>query len=67
MTEYEFIDYRNLINVNNYKIKEFNNSQVKYKAYVDELFSLYEFNIILYDEVENFKDYNSPLFNYPYE
>ena len=31
------------------------------------MFELYEFDIVVYDEIENFKDYISPEFDYPYE
>ena len=27
----------------------------------------FDFNVVIYDEVENFKDYDSSLFNYPYD
>jgi len=29
--------------------------------------ALFEYELILYDEVENFKDYTSPLFYYPFQ
>jgi len=31
------------------------------------MIELYEFDIVVYDEIENFKDYLSPVFDYPYE
>ena len=29
--------------------------------------ALFEYELILYDEVKNFKDYTSPLFYYPFQ
>ena len=31
------------------------------------LFNSFEINLVVYDEIENFQDYDSLLFNYPYE
>ena len=31
------------------------------------LFNSFEFNLVVYDEIENFQDYDSLLFNYPYK
>jgi hypothetical protein len=55
------------MNVNNNKINEFQKSVSKYISYIATISELYEYNLIIYDEVENFKDYNSPLFNYPFQ
>ena len=30
-------------------------------------FGSFDFQIIVYDEIEKFRDYDHPLFNYPYE
>ena len=42
-----------------------------YKCYEklinDEVMEKYEFETVLYDETENFRNYDSPLFNYPFE
>ena len=34
--------------------------------YVDTDFQNLEFQLVMYDEVEYFKKYNNPEFNYPY-
>ena len=33
---------------------------------VDELFKQYEFTIKMYDEIETFREWNDPQFEYPY-
>ena len=40
---------------------------VNYTAYIDNIFSKIEFELVLYDEVEYFKQYDDPEFNYPYQ
>lgn len=32
----------------------------------EELFDKVELDLVVYDEIENFPDYNNPLFMYPY-
>jgi hypothetical protein len=38
----------------------------KFDEYINELFEQFEFELNTYDEVEYFKKYNDPEFNYPY-
>ena len=45
---------------------EFESNQVSYIEYINSLFSTIEFELVLYDEVEYFKNYNDPEFDYPY-
>ena len=33
----------------------------------DEIFSKLNFELVLYDEIEKFRDYDDPEFNYPYQ
>ena len=35
----------------------------KIEAIVDQ----YDFELVVYDEIQNFKAYNDPLFNYPWD
>lgn len=48
-------------------MNEFENAYSNYQQIVFDLFNSFEINLIVYDEIENFKDYDSPKFNYPYE
>ena len=40
---------------------------VSFNAYINSLFQNFEFELGTYDEVEYFKQYNNPEFNYPYQ
>jgi len=35
--------------------------------YYQEMFSLFDFSLVIEDEVEHFRDWNHDQFNYPYE
>jgi hypothetical protein len=45
--------------------------EFNYKLFVEKLklstFDKLEFELVIYDEVENFRDYRDTLFNYPYQ
>jgi hypothetical protein len=41
-------------------------NQESYEEYINEIFGTIKFELVLYDEVEYFKNYNDPEFNYPY-
>ena len=36
-------------------------------SYINGLFSEFEFELVIYDEVEYFKKYTNPEFDYPYQ
>ena len=38
----------------------------RYEDKMKELFATYEYDLVIYDEIENFQDYNSDQFQYPY-
>lgn len=38
-----------------------------FKNYINDLFTEFEFELVVYDEVEYFKKYNNPEFFYPYQ
>lgn len=42
-----------------------------YKLFMDDIqakyFNKVEFELVIYDEVENFRKHTNPLFNYPYQ
>lgn len=39
----------------------------RFENYVQGLFSLYEWNLVVYDETENFKEYYNEHFEYPFD
>lgn len=39
----------------------------EYEAEVEQIVSGYSFELFVYDEIENFKEYDDPDFNYPYD
>ena len=41
--------------------------QEDHLAYYLEMFSLFDFSLVIEDEVEHFRDWNHDQFNYPYE
>ena len=58
--------YESLITTYTEMNSKFTSNQEAYVSYIDEIFSEIEFELVLYDEVEYFKNYNHPEFNYPY-
>ena len=49
------------------KMKEFSKSFSKYNDFVTKIIGAFEINLIVYDEIENFQDYDSEMFNYPFD
>ena len=49
------------------KVNEFERMKTAFQQKVDEAFALYDFDLVVYDEIEYFRDYKNPLFNYPYQ
>lgn len=41
--------------------------KLAFAAKVEESFSIFNFDLVVYDEIEFFREYTSPLFNYPYQ
>ena len=38
-----------------------------YESLVNTAFGKFDFDLVVYDEVEYFRDYTNKLFNYPYQ
>jgi len=41
------------------KMKEFSKSFSKYNDFVTKIIGAFEINLVVYDEIENFQDYDS--------
>jgi len=48
------------------KIEAFNSSINDYQEQINELLNNYEIELVIYDEIENFRDWSDPEFYYPY-
>ena len=59
--------YSDEIELWNEKTTKFEDSQSEFETYIDGLLQSFDIELIVYDEVENFKSYDDPEFNYPFE
>ena len=49
------------------KNKKFTEMQSTYESKIDDSFSLFDFDLVVYDEIEYFRDYTHDLFDYPFQ
>ena len=47
------------------KFTYLNNVKI-YESSIAELFATYDYDLVIYDEIENFRNYNDDQFHYPY-
>jgi hypothetical protein len=40
---------------------------LNFKEYLQTKFDQFDFKVVIYDEVEDFRDYDDNLFDYPYD
>lgn len=49
------------------KNTKFTEMQTSFESKVDDSFRLFDFDLVVYDEVEYFRDYTHNLFDYPFQ
>ena len=49
------------------KVQEFARNKLAFQQKIDTSFALFDFDLVVYDEIEFFRNYKSPLFDYPYQ
>ena len=49
------------------QMEKFQENFSSFEAYINDLFSEFEYELVVYDEVEYFKKYTHPEFYYPYQ
>ena len=59
--------YQDLIDFKKSQKDLFQYNNGKFTEHINSLFKAFEFELVAYDEVEYFKKYNNPEFNYPYQ
>lgn len=49
------------------KYDEFARNKQAFAQRVDLSFAMFDFDLVVYDEIEYFRDFKNPMFNYPFQ